>query len=99
MSRFILGVTGASGAIYAARTLWHLQKLGHSVSLIFTEMGKSKNLKAQIACLMCTIFLPIVQAEARIFREWLSFLAVWELSGKWRMELRTIFSSALPMSA
>ena len=41
MSRFILGVTGASGAIYAARTLWHLQKLGHSVSLIFTEMGKS----------------------------------------------------------
>ena len=41
MSHFVLGVTGASGAIYAARTLWHLQKMGHSVALIQTAAGKS----------------------------------------------------------
>jgi 4-hydroxy-3-polyprenylbenzoate decarboxylase len=40
MSRFLLGVTGASGAIYAARTLHHLQKAGHSVSLMLTDAGK-----------------------------------------------------------
>lgn len=41
MSRFILGVTGASGAIYAARTLFHLQRAGHQVALIATAAGKS----------------------------------------------------------
>ncbi|WP_308604061.1 UbiX family flavin prenyltransferase [uncultured Fibrobacter sp.] len=41
MSHFVLGVTGASGTIYAARTLWHLQKMGHSVTLIQTTAGKT----------------------------------------------------------
>ncbi len=41
MSRFLLGVTGASGAIYAARTLYHLHRLGHTVELIETLAGKS----------------------------------------------------------
>lgn len=41
MSRFLLGVTGASGAIYAARTLYHLKRLGHTVSLVETDAGKS----------------------------------------------------------
>lgn len=38
---FLLGVTGASGAIYAARTLMHLKRLGHSVSVVMTAAGKS----------------------------------------------------------
>ncbi len=41
MSRFLLGVTGASGSIYAARTLFHLNRLGHKVSLVETSAGKS----------------------------------------------------------
>ena len=40
MSRYILGVTGASGAIYAARTAMHLKKFGHNVSLIVTAPGR-----------------------------------------------------------
>lgn len=40
MSRYILGVTGASGAIYAARTAMHLKKFGHRVSLIVTAPGR-----------------------------------------------------------
>ncbi|MBP5246839.1 MAG: UbiX family flavin prenyltransferase [Fibrobacter sp.] len=40
MSHYLLGVTGASGAIYAARTLHYLQKSGHFVSLIMTDAGK-----------------------------------------------------------
>ena len=39
MSRFILGVTGASGAIYATRTAMHLKRLGHEVSLVVTAPG------------------------------------------------------------
>jgi 4-hydroxy-3-polyprenylbenzoate decarboxylase len=39
MSRFILGVTGASGAIYATRTAMHLTRLGHEVSLVVTAPG------------------------------------------------------------
>lgn len=39
MSRYILGVTGASGAIYAVRMAMHLKKLGHEVSLIVTAPG------------------------------------------------------------
>ncbi len=41
MSRFLLGVTGASGAVYAARTLFHLKRLGHTVALVKTSAGKS----------------------------------------------------------
>lgn len=41
MSRFILGVTGASGAIYAMRTAMHLKCLGHSVAAIVTEPGRA----------------------------------------------------------
>lgn len=41
MSHFLLGVTGASGAVYAARTLFHLKRLGHTVSLVETSAGKS----------------------------------------------------------
>ena len=40
MSRYILGVSGASGAIYATRTAMHLKKFGHSVSLIVTAPGR-----------------------------------------------------------
>lgn len=39
MSRYILGVTGASGAIYATRTAMHLKRLGHEVSLVVTAPG------------------------------------------------------------
>ncbi len=40
MARFVLGVTGASGAIYAARTAFHLKRLGHSVTAIVTRPGR-----------------------------------------------------------
>lgn len=40
MSRYILGVTGASGAIYALRTAMHLKRLGHEVSLVVTAPGR-----------------------------------------------------------
>ena len=40
MARYILGVTGASGAIYATRTAMHLKRLGHDVSLIVTKPGR-----------------------------------------------------------
>lgn len=40
MSRFVLGVTGASGIIYATRTAMYLQRFGHEVSLIVTHPGK-----------------------------------------------------------
>lgn len=40
MSRFILGVTGASGAIYATRTAMHLKRLGHSVTALITAPGR-----------------------------------------------------------
>lgn len=40
MARYILGVTGASGAIYATRTAMYLKKFGHSVSLIATKPGQ-----------------------------------------------------------
>lgn len=40
MSRFILGVTGASGAIYGARTAMYLKRLGHSVTALVTAPGR-----------------------------------------------------------
>ena len=40
MKRFILGVTGASGAIYATRTAMHLKKLGCEVTAIVTAPGR-----------------------------------------------------------
>lgn len=40
MSRFVLGITGASGGIYAVRTAMHLKRLGFSVTLIVTTPGK-----------------------------------------------------------
>lgn len=40
MSRFILGVTGASGAIYAARTALYLKRLGHIVTALVTAPGR-----------------------------------------------------------
>lgn len=40
MSRFLLGVTGASGAIYAARLIHYLHEFHHSVGLIVTEAGR-----------------------------------------------------------
>ena len=40
MNRYILGVTGASGAIYALRTAMYLKKFGHEVSLIVTGPGR-----------------------------------------------------------
>lgn len=38
--RFILGVTGASGAIYATRTAMHLKRLGHRVTALVTPTGR-----------------------------------------------------------
>ena len=40
MSRYILGVTGASGAIYATRTAMHLKSLGHFVCGLLTAPGR-----------------------------------------------------------
>ncbi|MDF2548886.1 MAG: 3-octaprenyl-4-hydroxybenzoate carboxy-lyase [Anaerosolibacter sp.] len=40
MSKFILGVTGASGSIYAVRLLEELLKLGHEVFLVCTTCGE-----------------------------------------------------------
>ncbi|MBR6455049.1 MAG: UbiX family flavin prenyltransferase [Fibrobacter sp.] len=40
MSRFVLGVTGASGIVYATRTAMYLQRFGHEVTLIVTHPGK-----------------------------------------------------------
>ena len=40
MSRYILGVTGASGAIYATRTAMHLKRQGHHVTALVTPSGK-----------------------------------------------------------
>ena len=40
MARYILGVTGASGAIYGTRTAMHLKRLGHEISLIMTKPGR-----------------------------------------------------------
>jgi flavin prenyltransferase len=40
MGRIVIGVTGASGAIYADRLLTHLKALGQETHLILTEMGK-----------------------------------------------------------
>src|SRR4051812_4907240 len=40
MGRYIVGVTGASGSIYADRLVMHLKALGQEVHLIFTETGK-----------------------------------------------------------
>lgn len=40
MPRFVIGVTGASGAVYAARLIGHLKDLGHEVHLILSESGK-----------------------------------------------------------
>ena len=40
MARYVIGVTGASGAIYAARLLGHLKALGHEVLFVATESGR-----------------------------------------------------------
>jgi 4-hydroxy-3-polyprenylbenzoate decarboxylase len=40
MGRIVVGVTGASGAIYADRLLGHLKDLGQEVHLVLTDMGK-----------------------------------------------------------
>lgn len=40
MSRFILGITGASGAIYATRTAMYLKRFNHEISAIATKPGK-----------------------------------------------------------
>lgn len=40
MARFVLGVTGASGSVYARRTAMYLKQFGHSVTLIATAPGK-----------------------------------------------------------
>lgn len=40
MGRYVVGVTGASGSIYADRLLMHLKALGHETHLVFTETGQ-----------------------------------------------------------
>ena len=40
MSHFIVGITGASGTIYASRLLLHLKNLGHRVSVVFSDAAK-----------------------------------------------------------
>jgi flavin prenyltransferase len=38
--RIVIGVTGASGAIYADRLLTHLRTMGQEIHLVLTDMGK-----------------------------------------------------------
>ena len=40
MGRYVVGITGASGSIYASRLLSHLKGLGQEVDLVMTELGK-----------------------------------------------------------
>jgi 4-hydroxy-3-polyprenylbenzoate decarboxylase len=40
MGRIVIGVTGASGAVYADRLVTHLKNLGEEVHLVLTDMGK-----------------------------------------------------------
>jgi len=40
VGKFILGITGASGAIYASRLAFHLKRLGHEVWAIPTDSGR-----------------------------------------------------------
>lgn len=40
MGRYVIGVTGASGAIYADRLVRHLKAIGQEVHLVLTDMGK-----------------------------------------------------------
>jgi flavin prenyltransferase len=41
MGRYIIGITGASGSIYANRLIEHLKNLGHEVQIVVTKMGDS----------------------------------------------------------
>ena len=40
MSRFVVGITGASGAVYAVRLMAHLKSLSQEVHLVCTDMGR-----------------------------------------------------------
>lgn len=40
MGRYVIGVTGASGSIYASRLLGHLKSLGQEVHLVVSESGR-----------------------------------------------------------
>lgn len=40
MGRFVIGITGASGAVYAHRLILHLKDLKQEVHLVCSEMGK-----------------------------------------------------------
>ncbi len=40
MSRYIVGVTGASGSVYAVRLLEELLSAGHEVHLVVSQMGR-----------------------------------------------------------
>ncbi len=40
MAKFIIGITGASGSIYAHRLVMHLKDLGHEVHIVCTETGR-----------------------------------------------------------
>lgn len=40
MGNYVIGITGASGSIYAARTIEHLLALGHQVHICMTQAGK-----------------------------------------------------------
>lgn len=39
MGRYVIGITGASGSIYAARLIQHLKSLGHDVWTVCTDAG------------------------------------------------------------
>lgn len=59
--RFVLGISGASGAAYALRTLEQLLILGHEVHLVVTDYGRrllfdeAKITHVEFACLCPTI--------------------------------------------
>ena len=40
MGRYVIGVTGASGSIYAGRLIGHLKDLGQEVHLVMSESGR-----------------------------------------------------------
>ena len=97
MARYILGVTGASGAIYASRTAMHLKRLGHEVSLIVTAPGRDVvEFEGQGELF---IFLRSVLAGVVIMPAWRWCPVPWEPLAGLPQGPRTICWFAAPMFA
>ena len=98
MSRYILGVTGASGAIYAKRTAMHLKRLGHHVTALVTPPGKGVIRYEEQSALFdyvdaqpdVTDFLQSVLAVVPIMRAWSWCRVRWGRLAALLLGLRTI---------